>query len=129
MKNIGRLLSKPDLTAQDLLDALNGACFSCGTTILRRPGTMHKAYCSTACKAFAYRIRRYGLTPDAYRQMLKNQDGFCAICKTGPATEIDHNHATDKVRALLCPGCNTKLGAVEQPEWLAKAVAYLGAHS
>ena len=58
---------------------------------------------------------KYGLTPEDYDRMLAEQDGVCAICKSPPEPEkflhIDHCHATNRVRRLLCPECNRGLGA------------------
>jgi len=59
---------------------------------------------------------RYGLTLDDYNQMLRRQNGACAICKK-PQEEtrlyVDHCHTTHHVRALLCPKCNTTVGQLE----------------
>lgn len=58
---------------------------------------------------------RYKLTLEQVDQMLKNQDGLCAICPKDISLKyfIDHNHDTGKVRGLLCPGCNSRLPQVE----------------
>ena len=83
-------------------------------------------------------LRRYGLTAEQYDAMLRHQDGVCAICrKAETATtrggriaplSIDHDHATGRVRALLCRNCNGGLGVVERKEWLAAALGYLAQH-
>ena len=73
------------------------------------------------------RIRKYGISPETYYEMLKNQGNECAICKgksTRRAMNIDHNHTTGKVRGLLCDGCNLKLGFVEN-SFFEKALQYL----
>jgi len=73
--------------------------------------------------------RRYGITRADYNRMLQDQHGSCAICKT---TEIgrghshfhvDHNHATGKVRGLLCDLCNRGLGYFKDSSKLMKAGA------
>lgn len=49
--------------------------------------------------------------------MLKKQDGKCAICNKEPTDKmlnIDHNHSTGQVRALLCSYCNRALGLMEE---------------
>lgn len=63
-----------------------------------------------------YRMeKRYGLTEETYQQMKQAQDNACFICKeTHPCLYVDHNHATGKVRKLLCPGCNTFVGLLEK---------------
>lgn len=76
-------------------------------------------------------LRRYGLTPDDYDDMLAAQLGCCAICgtqETGDRWEtfhVDHCHRTGVVRALLCSRCNLKLGIVEDEVWMDEARAYL----
>lgn len=56
--------------------------------------------------------KKYGINHAIYEQMLAAQGGKCAIC---PAIEpgagkkhfcIDHDHATGKIRGLLCDKCN-----------------------
>ena len=80
-----------------------------------------------------YRLRnKYGLTLADYQQMLDAQSGSCAGCERGFTSEpfVDHDHATGKVRALLCRGCNTALGHVrDDPEVLQKLIHYLARHS
>lgn len=73
--------------------------------------------------------------------MLSQQHGVCAICqqpersifknkvyKSGQAKRlaVDHNHQTNKIRALLCDGCNRGIGYFEEDiSRLLAAVAYL----
>jgi hypothetical protein len=69
---------------------------------------------------------RYGITPQRFDEMLAAQHGLCAICGKEPARAcIDHDHATGRVRAILCHRCNIKLPAVESAEFLQAALAYL----
>lgn len=78
--------------------------------------------------------RSYGLTREALNEMLDAQDHLCAICGNGHVgpgerLHVDHDHATGKVRALLCGKCNTLIGlADDSPERLELAVAYLRRH-
>lgn len=73
--------------------------------------------------------------------MLNEQGGVCAVCggvnENGRALAVDHDHACcpdskscgSCVRALLCIGCNTAIGSMQDdPERLLKAAAYLEAH-
>ena len=72
---------------------------------------------------------RYRLTPEKVDAMRVAQGGMCAICRLPMVREcIDHDHATGKVRGLLCHGCNIKLGAIKQTEYRIAAVAYLERH-
>jgi hypothetical protein len=75
---------------------------------------------------------KYGLTVEAYDVMLAKQNGVCAICGSknprgpGKRLHIDHDHATGKVRGLLCHPCNRALGLVrDSPALLRKAATYL----
>jgi hypothetical protein len=70
---------------------------------------------------------RYGLSPDDYRKLVRQQGGVCAICKkAGRALVIDHCHATNVVRRPLCRKCNTGLGQFDDdPDVLRAAAAYL----
>jgi len=79
----------------------------------------------------------YGITLDQYNEMLKKQDGGCAICgKTETRKNmwgtgicrlnIDHDHNTGEVRGLLCHSCNFGLGAFfDSAQLLSKAIEYL----
>lgn len=74
----------------------------------------------------------YGITLKDYHNMLEQQNGRCAICDI-PSIEtrqkklhVDHDHASDKVRGLLCEHCNRMLGlAKERPHVLEAAAQYL----
>ena len=72
---------------------------------------------------------RYGLSPNDYRKMVRQQGGVCAICKkAGRELVIDHCHATNVVRRLLCRKCNNGLGQFDDdPDVLRAAAAYLEA--
>lgn len=59
--------------------------------------------------------RRYGLSLADYELRLRQQDYKCATCKrvlTRP--HVDHNHATGKVRGLLCYPCNISIGLLKE---------------
>lgn len=74
--------------------------------------------------------RRYGLTAAKRDAMLNEQGGRCAICREQMRRPvIDHDHATGKVRELLCHGCNLALGHIERSSgFVAAAMAYLRKH-
>lgn len=78
------------------------------------------------------RLRRnYGISLDAYDQLLQEQGGVCAICGTdnpGSNTRfmVDHNHDTGEVRGLLCGNCNRGIGLLgDNISTLSKAITYL----
>lgn len=72
--------------------------------------------------------RAYGITLEDYKNMLKAQNGCCAICgKTGLERKlvVDHNHTTGKIRGLLCDKCNIGLHYIEQADFVKNAFIYL----
>jgi hypothetical protein len=73
--------------------------------------------------------RRYGITAEEADAMLAAQGGLCAICRAAPAVHVDHDHATDVVRELLCSNCNGGLGQFrDDPVVLRAAAAYVERH-
>jgi Recombination endonuclease VII len=61
-----------------------------------------------------------------FEKQKKKQKGRCAVCRrimTKP--NQDHNHATDKLRGVLCNWCNTGLAFLENNKWMKKAKGYL----
>ena len=75
-------------------------------------------------------MARYGITPEDYERMSKEQGGVCKICGNPPQPgkrylDVDHSHDTGKVRGLLCGACNKRLAPLENARWREKAEAYL----
>lgn len=123
-------------------------CCICGTAVdidgaHGRRGDRHLLCGDPECRRIRSqrreRARIYGLTEDAYESLMREQDGVCAICgiadgKTSVTTgraglHVDHDHATDAVRGLLCSGCNVGLGHfLDNPALLRRAVDYLERH-
>lgn len=131
-----------------------GECKVCGADIthMRRDAR----YCSDECmkeqrrrdgrgKAIRRKsllLRRYGLTQEAFDELLAEQGGGCAICGSADPKSnhgqwhIDHDHACCSshtehtcgscVRGLLCGPCNLAIGLLEDdPERLESAARYL----
>lgn len=81
-------------------------------------------------------MKIYGLTIEQYNSLAEKQNHQCAICGAISIAErhgrllIDHNHATGKVRELLCQSCNITLGASkENCERLRLCADYLDKHA
>lgn len=75
----------------------------------------------------ALRKQRYGLTNEAYSEMLAEQENKCAICTTFmEAPHVDHCHTTKEVRGLLCDKCNRGIGFLkDDTDILKSAIKYL----
>ena len=81
--------------------------------------------------------RDYGISLEDYNELLRKQDGKCAICGRPDEDErgnnngskrlaVDHDHETNEVRGLLCSMCNKGIGSLDDsPELLLKAYEYL----
>jgi hypothetical protein len=105
-----------------------------GDKILRRS---HCRKCSSVKRAEAASRSlkdEYGITADEYDQLLKNQNGGCAICgkcenhKNMKHRElcIDHSHNSGHVRGLLCSKCNLGIGHFfDNYDLLLKAAEYI----
>lgn len=104
-------------------------CVQCGTEYT--PTTHLQRYCGVHCrrKAGGKTQGKDFVSATTYREMLDRQGGVCAICKkTDPDRKlaVDHNHATDEIRMLLCRQCNTGLGSFrDDPALLRLAAEYL----
>ena len=110
---------------------------SCGC-LQRRTGEESPAYKHGRSQTKEYDLelhmkRSYGIGLDEYNTMFTNQQGKCAICSGEPPKNqhkkrlnIDHCHATGKVRGLLCDACNRAIGLLkDSPDLLNKAISYL----
>lgn len=74
----------------------------------------------------AVRLQRHGLSSNEYDTLLDLQNGICAICDRPSKLHIDHDHATGKVRGLLCRSCNHGLGNFKDDTTiLVSAIKYL----
>lgn len=85
-------------------------------------------------REFAWR-NSHGIdfTWDEYLLIHDKQDGKCAICcsdesELAKKLAVDHDHATGRVRGLLCDDCNLAIGRLQDsPKILRRALDYLGA--
>lgn len=81
---------------------------------------------------------RYKITQATYDEMREAQDYRCGICdrpenaSLGRAGRLvlDHDHASGKLRAFLCPSCNMGLGMFkDDPDLMRKAADYAMRHA
>lgn len=94
-----------------------------------------RSYCDDCQESYVgssdYQARYlYGLSPEVITELRTRS---CDICGAPPGSDgrahaIDHDHATGRVRGVLCGGCNRALGLFQDsPELLRRAVDYLSA--
>ena len=66
----------------------------------------------------------YGIPLDEYEQLM--HEGKCVICGNTERLRIDHCHACERVRGVLCDSCNKGLGFFrDDPALLRAAIRYL----
>ena len=90
---------------------------------------------SQRARSRRFAMKKYGITLEEYESLLDAQGGKCAICqsphpggngRTNYSWPVDHDHATGKVRGLLCRNCNVGLGLLGDSETrVAAALTYL----
>lgn len=100
--------------------------------VLRAKDEVKRAKPETKRRAYTAQLRKYGLTREQFDAMLVAQCGRCDMCdeqfRDGCGPVVDHDHATTRVRALLCTGCNCHLGRFENSETVRLALNYLARH-
>lgn len=82
------------------------------------------------CATHHSRFMNYDLTLDEFLLLMKV--GVCQNegCNNTTNLHVDHDHATGKVRDILCSGCNTSLGFLgESIERLEGLISYIKKHS
>lgn len=123
-------------------------CVECGS-IIEKPDKRNTRFCSVKCdRAWravsrnpspshtkqALRARRlrdkYGMTIEAFDELLASQNGLCAICRANTPElngwAVDHDHETNEVRGILCNHCNSGIGQMrDNPAFLRAAADYL----
>jgi dCTP deaminase len=77
---------------------------------------------------------RHGITEAEWESLFDKQGRRCAICRIDKSRSrigwhTDHDHATKKIRGILCENCNRGLGMyADDISFLRRAAAYLGIH-
>lgn len=104
-------------------------CSTCGP----RVRYYHKGSAAVCARSSGATTRKglYGITDAQYDYMLIRQGNRCGLCLRSPEGRtqhgqlvVDHCHATNIVRVLLCDRCNQALGLFEDdPETLKRALA------
>jgi hypothetical protein len=73
----------------------------------------------------------YGITREQFEELVTKQDHKCASCKEDArgfehTLHVDHCHDSLEIRGLLCSGCNTAAGWLDNnPDTAEKLAEYL----
>ena len=122
---------------------------ACARHLAANPGYKRKRYLEKRTEQLARQKAAYQADPDKYKQRVRSykfritpqeiqeliakQQHRCAICRV-PFNEsirnlksnVDHDHATGRVRGILCRLCNAAIGlAQDDPKLLRKMARYL----
>ena len=102
----------------------DSTCRGCGKTF--QPNSTRHWTCPECSETSSLKTRvyRYGAAGLVIKALMGERDGLCVLCDR-PGTDIDHDHATGKVRGWLCPGCNMSLNRLELEGWLELALEYV----
>jgi Recombination endonuclease VII len=80
--------------------------------------------------------KKYRISLEQFNTMFSAQGGLCAVCRTdhpqrrNKGWAVDHDHATKKVRGILCHRCNLVLGMVRDcPTHLQALLEYVLHHA
>lgn len=89
---------------------------------------------------FRHRLKsRYGMTPEQFYELANAFHGKCFICQRemilpdkvkrpvrhGRCAVVDHDHAINQVRGVICNNCNRALGFLNTSSTLHRAMVYL----
>lgn len=111
-------------------DGFNTVCKKCKNTYLQKWNSLNPEEVKKRAKSNHLK-RTYGISDTDYNTWFSLQKGSCAICKKHQSElkkplYVDHCHATQEVRGLLCQHCNSLLGfAKDNKEVLQRAISYL----
>lgn len=104
-------------------------CPNCGKVLQESEFSKNQKYCKICARDYQWQYK-YGISPEQYYEMYKQQNGKCKICgkeaKSGEYLHVDHNQNTGEVRGLLCSNHNTGIGLFgEDVELLKRAIKYI----
>lgn len=122
------------LAGVDVLPYVSGRPRTDGRCVVCRGETdVYKSYCRdcrTERMRWGHIQRKYGLSKQAYFDLLDERGGRCPICGAVPPYDlkVDHDHETGNVRGALCQRCNLGLGFLgDDLAGLTRALHYLEA--
>jgi hypothetical protein len=81
---------------------------------------------SRRCYSKTRTLRLYGMSRAEVEALSAKQDHRCAICGWQGKLHVDHHHAKNMLRGLLCGKCNRGIGMFgDSTELLRSAIEYL----
>lgn len=99
-----------------------GTCTQCGNRS-RKDGFLRCERCITNST-----VARLSKIKGFSREKLNSMGDCCRICSARRDLVIDHDHATNEFRGVLCRTCNAALGMFrDSPDLLLRAIQYLRA--
>jgi hypothetical protein len=123
--NHGHELTPDNLIIQSQRDGFLRRCRICRDGYRNSWNKTHKKY-----KQEYARQHAYGVSPEVYDALWKEQQGLCGLGCGRPIDATDHNHKTKRFRGLLCRQCNTGLGMLnEDPDLMVRAAEYVRRHN
>ncbi len=100
-------------------------CKKCGNSYTTSSSNQSFCLICAPDKTSRARLKRYNISAFEFAEMLKQQDGKCAICRSPDPDNLDHCHITNRVRGILCSKCNHGLHFIEDEIWVEKAKRYV----
>ena len=98
--------------------------YRCVTSYAATPSTIRSR--TAPGETHRKRLSRHGLASAEFEALVAMQNDRCAICKRDLPLDIDHDHATEEVRGLLCPNCNRGIARFgDTAAGVSAALAYL----
>ena len=108
-------------------------CMPCHNAYRRERHALHYKLDPEEARRRNYK-RNYDITEETYQRMFEQQGGVCAACgrpeirtnaRIKGRLQVDHDHVTGQVRALLCLNCNAALGVLkDDPQRIEALLAY-----
>lgn len=113
---------------------LHGRAYSRRPDVIqrRRAQRINNARAKSVARRW-YLKTKYGLSAEAYADLLRGQNDHCAVCRQPNSGKrdwhVDHDHVNGRVRGILCNPCNLMLGfSKEDPDVLRAGASYIDAY-
>lgn len=111
---------------------LRSYCSKCRCVLARQTRAKKLIELNVESLGLTVVMARFGLSHVDYYSILAGQNGRCLICASDSPGKghkrflVDHDHATGKLRGLLCTYCNTGIGMFrDRPDLMLAAIKYL----